>query len=339
MLGLLVTVVGLAAGLAARSNTSLAQGLEAAPAAALIERQRQVERRYHDMLAKYQQLAQSLESTEPEQSQRIAKTLARAKELLFEKRLAAVSERLRAGQLPAAMDEQQQILADLGRLLRTLQTGEDASDDAPDVSDELVQRLQDMLSRQKPVTAATLDLSSRQPADGNWRRADRLLLARQADEQKQLTTLADEALALIESAESADVVRSLLDAVRADMQQAAGALAERRVTNDVLAAQNSAEATLADLIRSIARNKPMPDQRGESPSAAAGEPGAAPPLLPPSAALKLLRTTQDRLEQRTSALEARRAKTASLTDADRRELAELVKRQEEIEQLVGAMLP
>jgi len=86
----------------------------------LTPRQQRVNRMMRSLESKFLSLAQTLEKTEPERAERLVKAFQQSKELLIEKRMAAIVQMLDLAKLDSASDEQAKIIEDLSQLIRLL---------------------------------------------------------------------------------------------------------------------------------------------------------------------------------------------------------------------------
>ncbi len=90
------------------------------PAGALSIRQERVKRMMQDLERKFTSLSQALEKTEPEQAKRLVEAFQRSRALRVEERMEQIVRLLGDSQLGNATDRQQEIIADLKRLIEML---------------------------------------------------------------------------------------------------------------------------------------------------------------------------------------------------------------------------
>lgn len=190
----------------------------------------------------------------------------------------------------------------------------------------LEERFREMLAGQMEITRTTAGLSKL--SEDEWTRAATLKTAELAGGERELAEEAALAVHILRDDGSTVVFPSIAESVQADMVRAARRLDERRVASATGALQEDIETALRDLISAVGRERRENQRRQRGPSRMAD---GATPLLPGSAELKLLRSMQERVTERT-----RRAGTDENPDS-RTEAHRLAERQRRISRLAGEM--
>ncbi|HND55462.1 MAG TPA: hypothetical protein PLV92_23770, partial [Pirellulaceae bacterium] len=304
----------------------------------LQRRQLRVVRRHEEMEQRFRELATALASDEPEQAERITKALALSKELLLRNRLEQAAEALRGVRWEPGATGHREIARDLQRLRAVLLSRDMGGADGPSAAEQLAARLAEILSRQQPLTVSTRELLKRRPAAGDWKRADRLQLGRVASEEKSLSSAAEAAAEAIADEPGGDVVASMVSEIQTALAQLSESVGKLTIDEGLVARQREVEQTLAELIRSL-EPRGGPEAEPAAPSDAPkpdGEDGK-PPLLAGAGQWKLLRSIQERIVQRTRAIEGLR-RDGPLDAAAQAELKELARRQDELRKLVQRAL-
>jgi hypothetical protein len=302
----------------------------------LAARQQRLERRFEELNVRFRELAEELRTSEPEQAARVAATLEQAGELRIEARLKSISAALAKGEREGALEEQRQVLEDLAKLQRRLLTGETDSPPMDDLAGEISTLLAQTLARQKTLTSSTRDLLARRPEDGSWRRADRLAIARLGADEKALAEPLTPLLERIADSPALGVVRAVVSEVRDELQAIGGDLTELKATAELTGRQRSVEATLEELLSALRPKSAEREPPADSPPPEEEETTGG-IQLPKSIELRLLRKAQQRLHERTRVFHAAHADQEA-TEASRRELLELARRQAELETQVLRLL-
>jgi hypothetical protein len=312
-----------------------AKELENSP---LIENQRRLQRRWTELRSRFRDLAEELREAEPDQAKRVAGALEEAETLRLDERLAAITAQLERGQHEAATQAQREVLDELVRLRRKLLTGDTEPPAADDPLQALAERLAELLAAQQPLTATTRELAGRRPEDGAWRRADRLAIAKLAGQQRELAAKIPLLWAPFEDnpPESLGVIRAVLDPVGADLADIAQRLAALEVTAAIANRQRDCEQAFLELLKTLRPpRKTGPSEEG--PAVPESDESAGARQLPRSAQLRLLRSAQNRLLERTRVYETRfSGQTPS--DASRQQLQSLVRQQAELDQELRKIL-
>lgn len=304
----------------------------------LAESQRRLERRWTELRSRFRDLADELRASEPDQAKRVAETLEQADTLRFDERLAAIAKRLELGENEAAAQSQREVLDDLVKLRRKLLTGASEPATSDDPLQALAERISELLAQQQPLTAATRDIAGRRPDDGSWRRADRLAIAKLASQQRELPAKIGSLWAPFEEnpPESLGVIRAVLEPVGAELTDIAERLAALDVQPSLANRQRECELAMVDLLK-VLRPARKPGTSEEDMSMPDGDDPAGARQLPRSAQLRLLRSAQNRLLERTRVYETRFAGQTP-DDAARQQLESLVRQQSELDEQLRRLL-
>ncbi len=155
--------------------------------------------------------------------------------------------------------------------------------------------LQAMLDKQLAINQDTLALDKKGRAA--WSHADDLTLTGLGRDQMGLADQTSEVLRLLKSDGTTLVFPQVMGHVRDDMERVADRLQKKDTGGDTQRIEAGIAETLAQLIESLKESAANPPPQSEGDSASGGQ-GCNPPLVPPSAELKLLRSCQQRLNQR-----------------------------------------
>lgn len=244
------------------------------------------------------------------------------------------SEQLAQEKTDQGRESQQQAEKELQEALDSLEEAiEQLKQEQRDqTSRQLQTLLQAMLEKQRAINRDTQSLD--QKDRNTWTRADDLLLTGLGRDQMSLADQNSEILRLLKNDGTTVVFPQVMGQVRDDMER----VAERLQKNDTGAETQLRQAgiveTLAQLIESLkqsAANPPPSGGAGES----GGGGGGNPPLVAPSAELKLLRSCQQRLNQRTSSLNESIEKNPAGTADQKDELKRLTQQQDNLAGLAG----
>ncbi|MFO0867947.1 MAG: hypothetical protein U0935_03290 [Pirellulales bacterium] len=273
----------------------------------LVIRQRRLQQRIDELAIRLRELAGELQETEPEQARRVAAGLEELAALRLVDRAAASAEQIARGEHDEALATQQQLVVDLARVARRLRTGESSSEESDDALGWLFTQLARWQTQQRDWSEQTSALYARRPTTGNWRRADRLALARVAAAEQALSQEVAQGWQRLAGNDAWAAVGVVLGQVRDDLQTIGQELAAGRVDEPMLARQREVESALTELLSALrppakAARSPAVSPRDEEEESGSG----VPPL---SVQLQLLRDVQLRIQQRTRGLAARQAAT------------------------------
>ncbi len=195
-----------------------------------------------------------------------------------------------------AIDELQQAQQELEEALNQLR-----QEDREETLRDLETRFREMLSKQNSINAATARLY--ELGRESFRRAETLQLADLAAKERNLSQQAQVCGHVLDEEGTTIVFPRVVGQLAEDMSSLADRLGGLRVGPLTQDLQREVVDTLGQLLEAVKRMQ----QENEQQSASGGEDNENPPLLPPSAELKLLRSSQVRINARTAAIEAARA--------------------------------
>lgn len=214
----------------------------------------------------------------------------------------AAGQQLSGQNASQAKGEQQQALDQLDQAKQHLEQAiRDLKAEAQKKKlEDLEKRLEDMLTRQLGVNRATQALH--ELGSANWRRPEQLQLAEQGRVQRELGDAAGECLDILRDDNTTIVFPQLIEALRGDMHNAAGRLANSDVGPGTQQIQRDIVETLENLLAIIddVQNQPPPPP-SQNQQQQTNPPNDDPPLLPSSAELQMLADLQERLLLRTQA--------------------------------------
>ena len=174
-------------------------------------------------------------------------------------------------------------------------------------------RFREMLAKQQKATAETDRIRLEVVADGSLKRTNRIALGAVADSERELESMAEEALEIVVDDGTSVVFPDVIRNLAADLRSTAGLLDEKRADDYVVGRQREIEETLTELIEALQQLK---KQREAPPGGQGGQSGPE-PLLPSSAELKLLRFAQLRINRRTELLSQVGAKDSPMMEETR----------------------
>jgi len=310
----------------------------AADTARLVESQRRLQRRWTELRSRFRDLAEELRATEPDQAQRVSDALEQADTLQLDERLQAIAAQLERGENEAATQSQREVLEELVKLRRKLLTGDTEPPTADDPLQALAERLSELLAAQQPLTVATREMAGRRPDDGAWRRADRLAIAKLASQQRDIPAKIAAIWGPFEDnpPDSLGVIRAVLEPVGVELNDIAERLAALEVNASLANRQRECELAMIELLKTL-RPARKPGAMDEGPSMPEGDESAGARQLPRSAQLRLLRSAQNRLIERTRVYETRFAGQTP-DEAARQQLAVLVRQQSELDEQLRRLL-
>jgi hypothetical protein len=187
--------------------------------------------------------------------------------------------------------------------------------------------------RQKAVKEETVRLEKARQAQTNWTRPQLASLRTVAESQK---TVAQDTEKARESLTSAPVFALVLKRAMANMERAFERLGERKADAETQAAEQAAADRFAQLLDALKRD---PGQQGNQQGGGGGGGGGQPgDSIPPIAQLKMLRSLQLEINQRTGELAELRQREPKLTPAQEGELKALAEEQGVLANLVDDFL-
>jgi hypothetical protein len=186
-------------------------------------------------------------------------------------------------------------------------------------------RFREMLVRQQRVTIATAEKeAARVAAGGRLPRSERLAIPKLAEEERELARLAELANGIIINDGTSVVFPEVVRHLEEDFRSAASLLVTLRTDAYTRSIQQEIELTLEELIDALKKAQQQKKQSGGGGGGGGGQQDQ--PLLPSSAELKLLRSSQLRVNRRTTALNEARGEN-ELDDAMRDEVRKIAEMQ------------
>ncbi|MFQ5589666.1 MAG: DUF4175 family protein [Phycisphaerae bacterium] len=214
-----------------------------------------------------------------------------------------------ASEQDSALDELNEARKELEQALNQLRREE-----RQETLRNLEARFRDMLSKQTAINAATVRLD--EIGREAFRRAETLELADLATKEKELSREARLCGHVLDEEGTTVVFPRFVGALADDMASLAGRLGALHVGRLTQQIEQEVVDTLEQFLEAI---KKMQQANEQQQGSIAGNPGDS-PLLPASAELKLLRSSQVRISARTAAIEAARTEATEPDDT----LAELL---------------
>lgn len=219
-----------------------------------------------------------------------------------------------------AIEKQDRALAELEQAQREL---EDAlrqlrQEEQEEILRNLNSRLTDMVARQATINTETSQLAA--GIDGDPSRADQLKAADLASRQEELARDADSAVRLLEEDGTTVVFLNVFRQISSDMYHVAGELAQVNAGTLTQSTQAGILETLQELLDAV--KKLQEQQQGGQGGAMAGGGSGDPPLVPTSAELRMLKTSQLRVNQQTDVA----AEALQKGDANPTEVSGVLKR-------------
>lgn len=315
-----------------------AAGKNDADAGPLVENQRRLVRRWAELRSRFRDLADELQESEPDQAKRVAGALEEAETLRLDERLSAITAQLARGEHEAAAQAQREVLEELVRLRRKLLTGDTEPPAADDPLQALADRIAELLAAQQPLTVATRELAGRRPEDNAWRRADRLAIAKLASQQRDIPAKINALWEPLEEnpPEALGVLRAVLDPVATELADVSQRLTALEVTAALANRQRDCEQAFVELLKTL-RPPRKSGTSEEGPARPDSDEPAGARQLPRSAQLRLLRSAQNRLLERTRVYETQFSGQTP-ADAARQQLQSLVRQQADLDQQLRRLL-
>jgi hypothetical protein len=259
------------------------------------------------------------------------------------------SARLRKREGESAGDSQQQAIDELSKAQQAIE--DRLAQLREQMQEELLAALEarfvQMLERQKPVTQATADLddmrnnrdaSDQSPADQSdpapLTRPQAVLVAQMAEEEAALAEMAAQALDVIREDGTTLVFPRIVEQLRQDLQTAEQLLGEQNTGAYTRNLQQQIERTLRELIEALQRAQQVNQQQsppGQQPQSQ--DQDQLPPLVPDSAELKLLKSAQLRVNQRTERFDELRRTQPTIPQTLGNEPGRIARMQESVRQL------
>lgn len=197
---------------------------------------------------------------------------------------------------------------------------------------DLEVRFREMLSKQRAINESTVTLH--EFGRSNFTRAEELQVADLAMKQRELSDSASACLHILDEDGTTVVFPRVVEQAAADMSTVADRLSELLLGALTQQVQRDIVDTLEQLLGSVQRMQQENEQQDGS-----GEAGDSQdqPLLPTSAELKLLRSSQHRVNERTAAIESAKADPAESPEELRKATDDLADRQKELSSVATEM--
>jgi hypothetical protein len=328
----------------------------------LAEKQKELEKLAQDQ----DELAKKIKDAEKNKDEKELERLGKEEKQLAQKTKETAEQltRLGAERAGRAAEEAAQAMEQSAEQLERGMKPEDEDaalerlQDAKNEVDQAKDDTQDELGREKQarITEEVQRLKERQ--DGLNQEASRLrdALAKKVEAVRRLQAsvlglseaqkgLGDETEALAKKELSgAPVFLRLMTRASESMGEAAAKLAEGRkadpaaVGDEAIRAQQEASHRLDLVVNALKSDDPalsqQGGQQGGQPGGAAGDPGAQPDSVPPLAQLKVLRTMQKEVNDRTAAFQKAHADPSKFGDKEKAELQDIRKEQQDVIELL-----
>jgi hypothetical protein len=197
---------------------------------------------------------------------------------------------------------------------------------------DLEARFREMLSKQRPINESTLALD--QMGKGRFGRAEELQLADLSAAQRALAEQASTCLHILDEEGTTIAFPRVVEQLAEDMGSSAERLAALDVALITQTIQQEIIDTLEQLLEAVKKMQQENEQQAgqQSPSS-----DKEPPLLPPSAELKLLRASQMRVNTRTTAINESAGKGIESPQSAGQALRKLAARQVECAEIAKQM--
>lgn len=221
-----------------------------------------------------------------------------------------------------AEQEQQEVLDDLEQAERELAEEEQRAEEqlAREMLERIADELKSMIGQQQNVIDETNRLEALRRERGNWSRAQLKSLRDLAEVQRHLQS---ETERLQEVVKAAEVFALALKGAARDMERAAERLDDRQTDGQTIARETSAKNRFEDLVAALDEEKGNKSEPAEHQGGGGGKSNNGGPQtdgIPHLAQLKMLKTLQEDLIQRTEDLDRIRQDTGSLSEDQKLEL-------------------
>lgn len=227
----------------------------------------------------------------------------------------------------AALQEMQQALNELDDALRQIRREE-----MEETLAALEQRLRSLLTREEAVRETVKLIQPAPPAE--WTRGQQKQAADAAETQRSVATDCEALVRILTDEGSTVLLPEFLEQLAADMAVIATRLDQNDASPATEYALDDVIATLKEILEAVERKRQEMQEGGQG-QQPGGQQSASAPLLPGSAELKLLRSSQIRINRRTDALRA--AANEPLPPAAQAEFERLAGRQKQLADLAQRM--
>lgn len=216
-----------------------------------------------------------------------------------------------------AIEQLQQAQEELEKALEELRKEERA-----ETLRDLEARIRDMLAKQKPINEQTIGLDK--IGEAAFKRAEHLQLAELSTQQRGLSSKAETCLHILDEDASTIAFPHIMEQLVDDMANSADRLAAFQVG----AITQTVQAEIVDALEQLLEAVQKMQEENESQQAQSQQQQQGPPpLLPASAELKLLRSSQLRINNRTGVIASQLEKGAEDKTAATKSLVKLSARQ------------
>lgn len=217
-----------------------------------------------------------------------------------------------------AIEQLQQAQQELEKALEELRKEERA-----ETLRDLEARIRDMLTKQKPINEQTIGLDT--TGEQNFKRAEQLQLADLSTQQRGLSEKAATCLHILDEDASTIAFPHIMEQLVDDMANSADRLAAFQVGAITQAIQAEIIDALEQLLEAVKKMQEENEAQQGQPQQQQQQ--GPPPLLPASAELKLLRSSQLRINNRTGVIADQMARGAEEKSAAAKSLVKLSARQ------------
>ena len=232
---------------------------------------------------------------------------------------------------PTAIEEIEEALEDLEQAERELAEEQRAAEEqlAQELLEKIADEINAFVERQQAVIDETNRLETERRERGRLTRGQLVSLRNLAELQ---TTLADETAELAKKIEAAAVFALAIRGAEQNMRRAVTRLEERKTDRRTIEAEEAARDRFADLVAALEKDEKKPEEQtddAEQTDQQPNQPQSGGPQtdgIPQLAQLKMLKTMQEDILQRTADLDRKRTDT-ELDDEQKTELTELTEQQ------------
>jgi hypothetical protein len=229
-----------------------------------------------------------------------------------------------------ALEQLEQVQRDLEEALLQLR-----KEEREEMLRDLESRFRDMLGKQKGINDKTLSLD--QVGEANFRRPEHLQLAELSSQQKALAEKAATCVHILDEEGTTVAFPHMVEQIAADMDTVADRLAAFQAGSLTQSIQVEIVDALEQLLEALKKMRQENEQQGASRGGGNQANNANRPLLPPSAELKLLRSSQWRVNTRTTAIEQARSEGTESELSANENLQKVAIRQFECEEIAKQM--
>jgi hypothetical protein len=168
-------------------------------------------------------------------------------------------------------------------------------------------RFREILERHRPVTGSTVDLETTR-AKRVWTRTERLRLTEITEEERKLAELVRKAFDILVEDGTTVIFPNIVAQLRDDMLNVHGLLGKERTDTYTQAIEKDIEKTLEEIIAALERARRDQQQQQAQQQQQQQQQPPRQPLVPNAAELKLLRSAQLRVNERTHSFDRARPK-------------------------------